>query len=140
ERSREPWDLTHLFKANFSADLPFGRGKHFTTGRMLDTVVGGWNLSGILTSESGTPFSILSARGTYNRAGRSALNSVNTSLTGDQLDAVVGLFMTGTGPMFISPSAVNTDGRGAATDGAAPFNGQVFFNPAPGTIGTLQRR
>src|SRR5262249_57977294 len=37
-------------------------------------------------------------------------------------------------------SVINTDGRGAATDGSAPFNGQVFFNPAPGTIGTLQRR
>ena len=37
-------------------------------------------------------------------------------------------------------SAINTDGRGAATDGAAPFSGQVFFNPGPGTLGTLQRR
>jgi hypothetical protein len=140
ERSREPWDLTHLFKANFAVDLPFGKGKHFATGRALDYVVGGWNLSGVLTSESGTPYSILSARGTFNRAGRSTLNGANTSLTGGQLDAITGLFMTGTGPMFISPGAINTDGRGAATDGAQPFSGQVFFNPAPGTIGALQRR
>jgi hypothetical protein len=140
ERSREPWDLRHLFKANFAIDLPFGTGKHFTTGPVLNYIVGGWNLSGILTSESGTPYSILSARGTYNRAGRSPLNTVNTTLNGDQLDAVTGLFWTGNGPYFISPTVINTDGRGAATDGAAPFNGQVFFNPGPGTIGTLQRR
>ena len=32
DRSREPWDLRHLFKANFAVDLPFGEGKHFNTG------------------------------------------------------------------------------------------------------------
>ena len=48
--------------------------------------------------------------------------------------------MTGTGPYFVSPSVINSDGRGAATDGSPAFNGQVFFNPAPGAIGTLQRR
>jgi hypothetical protein len=106
----------------------------------MNYVVGGWNLSGILTSESGSPFSILSGRGTFNRAGRSTLNTVNTSLNRDQLEAITGLFWTGNGPYFVSPSAINTDGRGAATDGAAPFNGQVFFNPDAGTLGTLQRR
>jgi hypothetical protein len=140
EHSREPFDLTHLFKANFSVDLPFGKGKHFATGRALDYAVGGWNLGGVFTSESGTPFSILSGRGTFNRAGRSALNGANTSLNRDQLDAITGFFMTGTGPMFISPSVINTDGRGAATDGAPAFTNQAFFNPAPGTIGALQRR
>jgi hypothetical protein len=140
ERSREPWDLRHLFKANFAVDLPFGKGKHFDTGRVLNYVTGGWNLSGFMTSESGTPFSILSSRGTYNRAGRSTLNTVNTTLNRDQLDAITGLFMTGTGPYFVAPGVLNTDGRGTATDGAAPYSGQVFFNPAPGTIGSLQRR
>ena len=140
ERSREPWDLRHLFKANFAVDLPLGKGKHFDTGRVLNYLAGGWNLSGFFTSESGTPFSILSGRGTYNRGGRSALNTVNTPLNGDQLSAVMGLFWTGTGPLFVAPSAINTDGRGTTSDGAAPFNGQVFFNPGAGSIGTLQRR
>jgi hypothetical protein len=103
-------------------------------------VTGGWNVSGSLNSESGTPYSILSGRGTFNRTGRSGLNTVNTALNGDQLGSVLGLFQTGTGPYFVSPGAINTDGRGVASDGAAPFNGQVFFNPAAGSIGTLQRR
>jgi hypothetical protein len=42
--------------------------------------------------------------------------------------------------MFVDPSIIGTDGRGVAADGEAPFSGQAFFNPGPGTIGTLQRR
>lgn len=48
--------------------------------------------------------------------------------------------MTGNGPVFVDPSVLGPDGRAVATDGAAPFAGQVFFNPAPGAIGSLQRR
>jgi len=49
--------------------------------------------------------------------------------------------MTGNGPMMISQSAINSsDGTGVNTDGAPAFQGQVFFNPGAGTLGTLQRR
>ncbi|MCU0246737.1 MAG: hypothetical protein MUC42_09185, partial [Bryobacter sp.] len=76
----------------------------------------------------------------FNRAGRSTNNTAVTSLTNDQLDEVVGLYMTGNGPFLIAASAVGQDGRGVASDGRAPFTGQVFFNPAAGNVGTLQRR
>lgn len=101
----------------------------------------------------GAGFSILSGRDTFNRGGRSALNTVNTTLTKDQLDQITGFFMTGNGPYFISPSVIGLDGRGVAPDGAIPFTAQqalmpvitgvarqVFFNPDPGTLGSLQRR
>jgi hypothetical protein len=41
-------------------DLPFGRGKRFGSdmNRVLDGVVGGWNISFITTLQSGTPFSV----------------------------------------------------------------------------------
>jgi TonB dependent receptor len=153
EHSREPWDVTHVFRANYAIDLPFGEGKRFQAGRLLNHVIGGWNLSGIWNYESGTVFSILSGRGTFNRGGRSAINTVNTTLTKDELDQVTGFFMTGDGPYFISPSVIGPDGRGVAADGAAPFTaqqalmpgitqvgGQVFFNRDPGALGSLQRR
>ena len=153
EHSREPWDVTHVFRANYAIDLPFGAGKKIEAGRVLNHVIGGWNLSGIWNYESGTVFSILSGRGTFNRGGRSALNTVNTTLTKDQLDQITGFFMTGNGPYFISPSVIGPDGRGVAPDGATRFTaqqallpgvtavaGQVFFNPDPGTLGSLQRR
>jgi hypothetical protein len=40
----------------------------------------------------------------------------------------------------VAASAIGSDGRGVAADGSAPFNGQVFFNPAAGTAGGLQQR
>ena len=140
ERARLPFDLTHVFHANFVYPIPMGPGHRFNYAP-LGRLLGGWDISSFITYQSGTNFSILSSRATLNRSGlRSLLNTVDTSLNKSQLDNVVGFFMTDNGPMFISPSIIGTDGRGVAPDGEAPFSGQAFFNPGPGTIGTLQRR
>jgi hypothetical protein len=56
------------------------------------------------------------------------------------LHAITGLFMTGNGPYWVNPANIGPDTRGVAADGAAPFTGQVFFNPQPGTQGSLQKR
>jgi hypothetical protein len=142
EKARMPWDVTHLFKANYAVELPFGRGRRLASGPVASRIFGGWVLSGNWTYESGTAFSILSTRGTYNRAANSGLNTASTTLDKNGLDQVTGFFMTGTGPQFISPTVFNPSGnrRAVAPDGSAPFSGQVFFNPGPGEIGGLQRR
>ena len=69
----------------------------------------------------------------------SAGETANTSLTKDQLDQTFGVQMTGNGPVFVPASIKGSDGRAVAPDGSAPFAGQVFFQPAAGTIGGLQR-
>jgi len=140
ERSRANFDLTHMIKADGYYTLPFGKG-HKLGYAPINKLIGGWTLGSILVWQSGAPFSINSARGTLNREARSYYNDANTLLTGSQLANVVKFQMTGKGPMMISQSAINpADGTGVNTDGAAPFSGQVFFNPAAGTLGTLQRR
>jgi hypothetical protein len=140
ERSRANFDLTHMIKADGSYDLPFGKGRKLNV-RKLDRLIGGWNLGTALTWQSGAPFSILSGRGTNNRVSRSYYNTATTSLTGGQLGSVVKYQMTGNGPMVVTPSAINPDdGSGSNIDGDPAYNGQVFFNPGPGTIGGLQRR
>jgi len=140
ERARLPFDLTHVFHANFVFPIPMGPGHRFNYAP-LGRLLGGWDISSFITYQSGTNFSILSSLATLNRFGlRSALNTVDTSLNKSQLDNVVGFFMTGNGPMFVSPSIIGADGRGVQPFGEAPFSGQAFFDPGPGTIGTLQRR
>lgn len=140
ERSRAPWDNTHAFKANHVWALPFGNG-HKLAFKPLNRLIGGWSLAGFLTIQSGSPISIFSARGTYNRGARSGNNTVDTTLTSGQLASdVFGFYMTGDGPYFINPKNIGPDGRGVASDGATPFAGQVFFNPQPATIGSFQRR
>jgi hypothetical protein len=82
----------------------------------------------------------LSGRGTINRGARSTQNSVDTTANLDQLHQYTGLFINGNGAYWLDPSHIGPDTRGVAADGAAPFNGQIFFNPQPGTQGSLQKR
>ncbi|MGH8245163.1 MAG: hypothetical protein ACREUU_01880, partial [Gammaproteobacteria bacterium] len=95
--------------------------------RGLGRLLRGWSTSGILTYQSGTPFSIFSARGTLNRGGSSGNNTATTTLTKAQLDDLFKFRQTGNGPYFGATSVIGPDGRAVAPDGSAPFPGQVFY-------------
>jgi hypothetical protein len=145
EWARTPYDLTHVLKANYYIELPFGKEKRWGKGRILNQVVGGWALSGIWSYQSGSPFSILSGWGTLNRDARSAATNTASlaNTTPPKLKSLTsGIWKSPTDGTvyFISPSLIGSDGRGTSQPGTAPFDGQVFFNPGPGTVGNLQRR
>jgi hypothetical protein len=133
--------LTHSFKLNGIWEVPFGKGRKFDAKNgFMDAVFGGWGVSGLMTWTSGAPFSVLSGRGTLNRGARSGNNTAVTTLNKGQLDDLLQFRQTGAGPYFVNASAIGVDTRAVAADGAAPFNGQVFFNPGAGELGSLQRR
>lgn len=52
------FDIRHRFVGSYVIELPFGKGRHFMNGasRPLDMLFGGWMVSGILTLQSGAPF------------------------------------------------------------------------------------
>jgi len=51
-----PWDRTFVSNVLGSYELPFGKGKHFSTSNpVLDRIVGGWTISPIWTWGTGTP-------------------------------------------------------------------------------------
>jgi Carboxypeptidase regulatory-like domain/TonB dependent receptor len=51
------FDVRNAFKGDFLYQLPFGRGRQFlNNNRVLDTVIGGWQLSDTLVVQSGQPF------------------------------------------------------------------------------------
>ena len=54
------FDVTHRLVGSFVYQLPLGRGKYFGTemNRALDLAVGGWEVTGISTLQSGFPFSV----------------------------------------------------------------------------------
>jgi hypothetical protein len=54
------FDVRHLITTNWTYLLPFGRGARFGSGsgRIVDAVIGGWQLSGLVRWTSGLPFSI----------------------------------------------------------------------------------
>ncbi|MCI0628648.1 MAG: carboxypeptidase regulatory-like domain-containing protein [Acidobacteria bacterium] len=50
------FDVRHVFNAHWYYELPFGRGKRFSTeSGVLDKFIGGWFMSGIFTGSSGLP-------------------------------------------------------------------------------------
>jgi hypothetical protein len=53
-------DVAHRFIATGDYQIPFGRGRHFgkTSNRVLDGVIGGWEVSGFLTLQSGPPLQV----------------------------------------------------------------------------------
>ena len=142
EKSRTPYDVTHVFKGNFYYTLPVGKGRALDL-KWANYIVGDWSAAGIVTWQTGNPISMMSYRGTLNRLARSNTQNgttATTNLNGDQLSRAVSYRMTGNGPYMVDSSIIGADGRGVGVDGAAPFNGQVFFNPGFGTLGALQRR
>jgi hypothetical protein len=59
-RAVSDFDTTHQINANWIAELPFGKGRHFAHNGsgLVDAFIGGWQLSGLARWTSGFPFSI----------------------------------------------------------------------------------
>jgi hypothetical protein len=63
ERAVSDFDYRQRLSLGYVYDLPFGAGKALKPGnRALQYLVSGWELSGILTLQSGSPFTIYSGR------------------------------------------------------------------------------
>jgi hypothetical protein len=56
--SNSTFDRRHQFNGNFTAELPFGSGKPLgrNVGGVLNNIIGGWAVSGIIQLASGTPW------------------------------------------------------------------------------------
>ncbi len=52
------FDARHVFNANGVYDLPFGKGRRFSTGNKLDKLIGGWYVAGIFRASSGLPLTV----------------------------------------------------------------------------------
>jgi Carboxypeptidase regulatory-like domain len=67
DKSLSTFDVPHIFKLNYTYDLPFGRGRAFGSNmpRVLDLLVGGWRTAGIWTVHDGFPLTpFVSGNGT----------------------------------------------------------------------------
>ena len=67
ERSVSDYDITHRFVFSTVYDVPFGK----TQNRTLHAIAAGWQLTGILTLQTGPPFTVFSGRDESN-TGRGA--------------------------------------------------------------------
>ena len=105
------WDRRHIFTMSAVYELPFGQGKRFLTSGPGKWVLGGWQLNGLWTWESGLPVDISMSPSSLNAPG----NINRPDVTGS-----VQIF-GGIGP------------------GTLFFDTSKFKAPASGTFGNLGR-
>jgi hypothetical protein len=141
EKARADYDQTHVFNLNAIYELPFGKGKRWLNeSGWVNHLFGGFQIGSIVNVSTGAPISIIDARGTLNRVGRSGRQTATSNLSKDEIKNLIGIFKTPTGVFFINPSVIDPNtGAGANGFGSTPFAGQVFFNAAPGQTGNLER-
>jgi hypothetical protein len=95
------FDRTHNFQTYGNYELPFGRGKSMLSNGIAGKIAGGWQLNGILSRESGTPFTIASSGTSVNAPGNT--QTANQILTGV---AIIGGHGIGAnGASYFNPSA-----------------------------------
>jgi hypothetical protein len=117
ERGLAYFDTRHRLVNTVVFQLPFGRNKRYLRYGLLAKALGGWETSGILTLQTGFPFTV--------------------NLRGDT--AGVG---AGTGGIFVRPNAV--PGATYALPGSQKstarwYNTAAFSLPAAGTFGNVGR-
>ena len=64
------FDVRHRLVSSYTWELPFGRDRHFAanTNRAADLLIGGWELSGIVTLSSGTWFTVTDSNANFSNS------------------------------------------------------------------------
>jgi hypothetical protein len=79
--------IPHRFVFSGLYELPFGRGRQLgnSMSRMADLFVGGWQVNGIITIQSGTPLSIgaTNSIGLFTKAARANSTGISGAKSGD---------------------------------------------------------
>ena len=120
-RSLSDLHIPHRFVMGYVYELPFGRGRHFgsSTSRLLDLALGGWQVNGITTFQSGGANSIGASNtaGVFGQAIRANNNGKSGKLEGPVHERLGGIYAS-----------------------SKYFDTTVFSQPAPFTFGNMTTR
>ena len=97
-RALADFDRPHNLQIYGVYDLPFGPGRRWATDGVLGVIAGGWQLNGVFSAMSGTPFTVTSS-GT-------SLNAPGNTQTADQVMTEVRILGgVGRGNSYFDPNA-----------------------------------
>ncbi len=141
------FNRTHVFKSNGIYELPVGRGKWLlgNSSRIVDGLLGGWRLSGILTFTSGRPFTVTAPISTFVKSTTGNTPDVLGALPKDfgQLQ-----FTGGYACYFCDFTQIKDPSIGKLTTALGAQStllawqgpgGVTLQNPQPGTLGNLSQ-
>jgi hypothetical protein len=144
ERNRglASYDRTHNFQSYWVWDVPLGEGRRWASDGFIKYLVGGWQVNGVLSAMSGTPFSIVQGSAPNLLAGGSGQ-------VPDQINSQVGFFegnLKGTPPPGADPLDYQYFDRSAFAQvdtarfgnvGRNSLRGPGFFNIDLGVFRTI---
>jgi len=114
------YDRTHNLKLYGIYELPFGRGQRWFTQGFVNKMLGGWQINGIMSKVSGTPFTVASSA--------TALNSPGNAQTANQVLPDVEIF-GGLTPYFDTKAFSAPTGAGVfGNTGRDILRGPGYFN------------
>ena len=137
--ARSNQDQTHRFTANAVYDLPFGRGRSYWSNgnRLVNRLVGGWTVGGILTWQTRPPFFVASNRATVNQF-NAANNPVDLAgISFEEFQRNVGLYRHSTGIYFINPELLNIQTNAAGQFVSSTLKPGLLASPQPGSFGNF---
>ena len=118
-RAASDFDRRHMFNQSYIWELPFGKGKPFASSGISSYVLGGWQVTGLLTLMSGVTLNISAPNATLNAPG----NNNN--------------------PNYVGPGGLPTSNtvnfRATGSNQATWFDTKVFAAPPANTFGNVGR-
>ena len=111
-RANSDFDVQNIITSDFIVQLPFGQGRAYAnhTNRLVDTIIGGWSVSGLPSYQSGLAFSPASGA---SLAGVSTSDpAIFTGASGDLAAHVHKDPVTGQLQLYTNGTATNTEFRG----------------------------
>jgi len=145
-RSVASYDIPHRLVLSALYEVPFGRGRRFgaSTPLALDAVLGGWQINGIVTIQSGTPLTISAnnTAGLFNPVTRANWNGQDPRLDTTREDRLQRWFDTAA---FSQPAAFTFGNAGATfpllrTDAVRNLDLSLFKHFSVGGRVRLQAR
>lgn len=124
------YDLPQILNVSWVYQLPFGAGEKFQSGsRAVDAVVGGWQLNGIASFTSGSPFNVTASN---------SIPNVGTTGISERADLCGNPVISNPTPAQWFNNAVAVDSGGNVIAGTCASNG-AFAVPLSFTYGNFGR-
>jgi hypothetical protein len=123
DRNRNGIDYSHIFTQSYVYELPFGPGKRWAKSRFVGAVLGGWQLNGLLFTQTGGPLDL----GASSTGLASAGHSTEPNLVGSGPVNILG----GAGPgqlWFDTSRFKQPPSRTIGNAGRNVINGPGFFS------------
>lgn len=137
--ARSNQDQTQRFVANTIYDLPFGNGKQFwnSSNGVVNRLVGGWTVGGIVVWQTRPPLYITSGRASVNQLNAANNPAQLVGISFEDFKKNVGVFKTPTGVYFINPNLLNITTNAAGQFVSSTIKPGLLGQPAPGTFGNF---